>query len=284
MPGNYSKSFLNSRAREINGVCIASGILHQADSLLAKFRNRKLGLIIVRLCFASKMEVLITFLIIILMASESVSAGGYNCFNSNTGAPVSCSDGPSSGNRNTNYPPPNTRPNKEQIRQQNIRNLKVLGDTAMRKGNWEEAIKYYKQALNLSPGDESIKAKIKQAESAIRRENAVAIHNRGIERLNMQDINGGIKLLEQALQEFPLPATKQELKKAKQRQLDAQKAFEKSKQESLSLLKGGSMSPHSGVSALQLKSGTATFGIKGNPSGQLQLKSQSLSGSKRHAA
>jgi len=110
----------------------------------------------------------------------------------------------------------------EQTSQQKARNLNVIGDAAMKSGNWGKAIKYYKKVLNLRPGDETIKAKIEQAENAIRRENAVAIHNRGIERLKKQDIKGGIRLLEQALQVFPLPETKRELEKARQRLRNAQ--------------------------------------------------------------
>lgn len=125
------------------------------------------------------------------------------------------------------YTPPVRRsgprkPTPKQTRQQKVRNLTVLGDKAMEDGNWGKAIKYFNQALNLIPGDESVKARIERAEKAIRRENAVEIHNRGIERLKNQDYEGAIKLLEQALQKFPLPETKRELKNARQRQRNAQ--------------------------------------------------------------
>ena len=66
-------------------------------------------------------------------------------------------------------------------------------------------------------------------------------------------------------------------KAERDRKAREQRAFEKAKTDTLKMLKGSSPSIDSKdpVSTLKLKSGTPTFGIKGNPDGQLRLKSPS---------
>ncbi|ATX79733.1 hypothetical protein Ga0123461_1316 [Mariprofundus aestuarium] len=63
----------------------------------------------------------------------------------------------------------------------------------------------------------------------------------------------------------------------RERKAREQRAFDKAKSDTLRTLKGSSSSSSSKdpVSTLKLKSGTPTFSIKGNPDGQLHLKSPS---------
>ncbi|MCF8178192.1 MAG: hypothetical protein K9J74_06755 [Sulfuritalea sp.] len=61
-----------------------------------------------------------------------------------------------------------------------------------------------------------------------------------------------------------------------ERKARAQRAFDKVKADALTSLKGVTLNQNDGArgtaSTLELKSGTPTFGIKGNPDGQLRLK------------